>query len=197
MIILFRQEWFQLKTLLIPDRSSTLRKDQWRVRCEISARVKILIQKLAHTLWARSPKPVRKLVVRLTQPSFRATVAVVVALPDRRVLLLHHLFRGRRAWGVPAGFIERGEQPRESAARELREETGIEIDPDELKLLSSVVIRDWIVETGFSIELGNEVEPAVNFELDGYEWADPEHLPDDISPESRTLIERWLGSKVR
>jgi ADP-ribose pyrophosphatase YjhB (NUDIX family) len=37
-------------------------------------------------------------------------------------------------WGAPMGFMEQGETPRMAAARELREETLVEIDPAELSL---------------------------------------------------------------
>lgn len=56
-----------------------------------------------------------------------ATVAVIVA--DGRVLL------GRRGpdvvasgrWGLPGGFVDRGEHPEETLAREVAEETGLSV----------------------------------------------------------------------
>jgi len=37
-------------------------------------------------------------------------------------------------WGMPMGFLEEGETPRVGAARELREETHVDIDPNKLSL---------------------------------------------------------------
>lgn len=40
-------------------------------------------------------------------------------------------------WSVPAGFLEVDEPPRQGAARELREETGLRVDPDTLTLATT------------------------------------------------------------
>lgn len=39
-------------------------------------------------------------------------------------------------WTLPAGFVEERERPEEAAARELREETKGEVDPDKLQLFA-------------------------------------------------------------
>ena len=39
--------------------------------------------------------------------------------PDGRLLLLEHRFRVPLPWGLPGGFIKRGEEPAEALAREL------------------------------------------------------------------------------
>lgn len=64
-------------------------------------------------------------------------VASVVVHDGREVLL------GKRdvdphsgQWGVPGGNLEHDEHPAAGAARELREETGVRVDPDDLTLFT-------------------------------------------------------------
>jgi 8-oxo-dGTP pyrophosphatase MutT (NUDIX family) len=49
--------------------------------------------------------------------------------PDRILLLRQPSHRG---WGLPAGLLKKREHPVVGAARELFEETGVRIDPDDL-----------------------------------------------------------------
>ena len=56
-----------------------------------------------------------------------APAAAVLPLPDERTVLLIRQYRhpARQVlWEIPAGLVEAGESPEETAARELQEETG-------------------------------------------------------------------------
>jgi putative (di)nucleoside polyphosphate hydrolase len=55
-------------------------------------------------------------------------VSCGVLVTDGRRLLLGHATRSPR-WDIPKGLAEAGEEPAQTAARELREETGLEIEP--------------------------------------------------------------------
>lgn len=44
------------------------------------------------------------------------------------VLLFHHTYRRDYEWGLPGGWMKRGEVPEEALARELLEETGFQIE---------------------------------------------------------------------
>lgn len=70
----------------------------------------------------------RRAVIRLTQPNFTVSAAVVVVDKTGRILLLNHILRPASGWGPPGGFLNVGEQPHQAAAREVFEETGLKVN---------------------------------------------------------------------
>ena len=66
--------------------------------------------------------------------------AVVAVWLNGRVLAFQQSYRGNMSW--PGGGIRRGEEPREAARRELREELGLEVGPDDLVVAREMVV-DW------------------------------------------------------
>ncbi len=60
--------------------------------------------------------------------------SVLLFHPDGRILLLqraHHKPFGSK-WGLPCGKLNDGETPIDGAIRELREETGLHLNPEDL-----------------------------------------------------------------
>lgn len=68
----------------------------------------------------------------------RGGISVAVWVGDRVLLVQHSYKVGLR---IPSGAIEAGEQHASTAARELREETGIRVDPKELHLVMTIPSR--------------------------------------------------------
>src|SRR6266403_3322626 len=87
-----------------------------------------MLQDLVGAIWRRIPGRLKYRAVRFTQARFTVTAGAVVSDDAGRVLLLHHRFRPGSGWGIPGGFVQRGEQPDEALRRELREEVGLEIE---------------------------------------------------------------------
>ena len=56
--------------------------------------------------------------------------AAVIILADSQVLLMHRYKHGREYYIVPGGGVEPGETLEQAALREIKEETGLEIELD-------------------------------------------------------------------
>jgi ADP-ribose pyrophosphatase YjhB (NUDIX family) len=120
--------------------------------------------------------------------SVPATQALVEL--DGRVLL------GRRAfdpsaglWDLPGGFLEEGEHPLDGLRRELREETGLEIEPTEFFGIwieeytgRKVLALTWLVR----VVAG---EPEAADDLVELRWFGPDELPAPDELAFETFVE--------
>ena len=153
-----------------------------------------MLKRLLAVVWVNTPGFVRRWGVRLTQPRFTVTAGAVISDERGRVLLLRHVFRKGSGWGIPGGFLARGEQPDEAVRRELREETGLPLEEVELAFVRTLA-RPHQVEVIFRCRMqaaalaGRED----SLEIDRAEWFERDALPEGIGDDQRRLIARALG----
>jgi 8-oxo-dGTP pyrophosphatase MutT (NUDIX family) len=105
----------------------------------------------------------------------------VVATAGGRVLLIHrHRFiTDSTGWEIPAGRVEKGEEPIEAARRETLEETGWR--PGPLSMLFSYFPSIGLMDQRFNVFLADGAErvgePADSGESDRVEWMAISELP--------------------
>lgn len=146
-------------------------------------------------LWRAVPARVRRAGVWLTQPRFTVTAGAVVRDERGRVLLLRHVLRKGSGWGIPGGFLRAGEQPEEAVRREVREETGLELEAVELAFVRTLsVARQVEVIFRASMRAGAIARLERSFEVDGAEWFAPAELPEGLGRDQRRLISRALAA---
>jgi 8-oxo-dGTP diphosphatase len=149
-----------------------------------------MLRGLLGFLWRKAPKAVRRWGVRITQPRFQVTAGAVVTNEEGRVLLLKHIFRPGSGWGIPGGFLEKNEQPEEAIRRELREETGLELESCEIAFIRSLrnISR---IEIIYRCHARGEAAPR-DYEIKSAEWFALDRLPSELSRDQRLLIGRAL-----
>jgi 8-oxo-dGTP diphosphatase len=105
--------------------------------------------------------------------------AGVLVLQKGRVLLVRRIMEPKRGlWTLPAGFVDADEDPEEAAAREVYEETGLNVEIDGLLDViygkehpngaSIVILYKGKVKSG-KLQAGDDVDAA--------DFFDPVHLP--------------------
>ena len=156
-----------------------------------------MLKGLLSGLWRGSPRFVKRAGVWLTQTRFAVTAGAVVSDERGRVLLLRHVLRKGSGWGIPGGFLNADEQPEEAVRRELREETGLELDTVELLLVRSLDGARQI-EIIFRCTMAAAALAGLekNFEIDRAEWFARDALPPGLPAAQRRLIDQALGARA-
>jgi 8-oxo-dGTP diphosphatase len=150
-----------------------------------------MLKRLLGAIWKNAPKRIRRLSVWFMEPRFTVTTGAVVIDDNGRLLLLKHAFRGGSGWGIPGGFMEKGEHPDEAVRRELREEVGLEVE-----LLGIAFARTFKrpqqVELIYLCHPLGSAAPK-NYEIERAEWFDLKNLPKNLGQDQRLIINRVLS----
>lgn len=118
-------------------------------------------------------------------------VFTVVFDDQKRILLGHR--RDMDLWDLPGGGMDHGELPNETAIREAKEETGIDIEVDQLLgVFTHPEPQAKQISFGF---LGHAAggEPTPNDEADDVRFFAVDELPQNISPRKQAMIKFALN----
>ncbi|MDI1242857.1 MAG: NUDIX hydrolase [bacterium] len=143
-------------------------------------------------LWLALPPGLRRFVLRRVQTTFTVSAAAVVVNIERKVLVLHHVLRPNTGWGLPGGFVDAGEQPHIAIARELMEETGIEITDIKMLHLKTLGRHVEILFAAKAIEEGK----ILSSEIDHLGWYAFDEIPERLPMDQRLTIERVLKGEI-
>lgn len=141
-------------------------------------------------IWKILPRGVRARLSRTLQATFTVSAAGIITNESGEVLLLNHLLRPDSGWGIPGGFINKGEQPEAAFRREIREETGLELRDVSL---NRVRTRGRHMEIFFTASgVGNA---AVNSrEILELNWFPIDAMPPEMSLDQQFLVRKVLGT---
>jgi 8-oxo-dGTP pyrophosphatase MutT (NUDIX family) len=138
------------------------------------------------------------------EPNSIVPAAVACVSDDQGRLLLEHRVDNDR-WALPGGTIEFGESIEQTVVREVREETGLDVEVTGLVGIytdprSRIAYSDGEVRQQFTLSfrcklLGGELKP----DSEGHElrWVSPGDLDDlSIHPAMRRRIDHYLEDRA-
>ncbi len=161
------------------------------------------LRKLGYALFYSLPTAARRQLVRLVMVKYIVGAVALVtdseaATPGRMLLLRQPPGMG---WSLPAGLLRRGEAPIVGCARELAEETGLVLTPDDLTPASPTAVvhsRGRWVDVVFEASVPASTTPL---RVDGAEvleaaWHQLDNLPPLTPPTARLLSYYGIGPYV-
>jgi ADP-ribose pyrophosphatase YjhB (NUDIX family) len=135
------------------------------------------------------------------RPLILVGVLVMIFDENHNLLLQHRT--DENTWDFPGGFMELGESTEETARREVREETGLEIG--EMTLFKIFAGKEFFYtcpngDQVFSVSpvyVTNDIYGALQH--DGYEGSEVrffsiDDLPSEMLPQGRVIIESFIKS---
>lgn len=148
-----------------------------------------MLYQWAGAVWRKLPRFVRYTILGIVEPKFLVTAGALVVNEAGHLLLLKHVFHVGSGWGVPGGFIEKGEMPATALERELREEISLSVT--DIRLVYARTLRHpQQVELVFACRPTGNVG-ALSHEIERAEWFAPDALP-PLAASQRALIQHAL-----
>ena len=151
-----------------------------------------VVRRVALRTFRALPRPLRILAVRIIAPG-HTTGALCFLERDGRILLLrqHH----RRGWTLPGGLLNRGENAATAVVREVREETGLDIEVG-FPFTTLVEPGSRRIDILYHVAVAGDVDVVVSGEAVGGEWLTVTEagVVDEQTRGSLVAFELWRSS---
>lgn len=153
----------------------------------------IKFKRLALKIWKWLPLPPRCRwnIAWILRQKFRVAVAAVILDNEGRLLLCEHSYRGYYPWGIPGGDLKVGEKPEDGVRREVREETGYEVEVVRPLVLYNAREYPHVSLIFHCRILSGSFRP--NLEITSIRFFAPGELPERILPSERSLLAQALS----
>ncbi|NDU75086.1 NUDIX domain-containing protein [Actinomadura sp. DSM 109109] len=143
---------------------------------------------LAAPVWRRLSGPAQWRVARFRHRTFLVYAGGIVQDGEGRILLLRHrLWPAYRAWGLPGGYVNAGERLEDGVAREVREETALEVEVTAPPLHVASGFRHR-VEAYYAARVTGGGLTLDATEILEARWWPLDALPDEMSPRLRAVL---------
>jgi 8-oxo-dGTP diphosphatase len=145
-------------------------------------------KRLLLRIWRDVPFPgwLRRVFLRVLNPSFMVGAMALIQDEQGRILLLEHTYRRETPWGLPGGWLRHAESPEEGLAREVLEETGLRASVDAL------LAADFHGRAQLDLLYRCTLEPGAYHTTDetsGHRWIAPPDLP-ELLPNQQHLLRK-------
>lgn len=124
-------------------------------------------------------------------PHTALAAGVLLQRKDGRIFLVRRSGTGDHGgdWALPGGMVDRGEEPQMAAARELHEETGLNVDPARLEFLHVDLHGDGEADfLTYRHEFTGEFEPKLDSEATASGWFDRDNLPSPMHHQCTRML---------
>lgn len=147
-------------------------------------------------MWKKLTGSLQWRLLWLTNPKFIIGVTGAVFDSSGRVLLLQHRYWSGYPWGLPSGYVNRGESAEDGLIREVREETGLAISDVRVAWIrSGYQLRIEVYCVGFCAD--SRITGVDAVEIKSARFVDIDDLPEQLRPRHRELILHGRQEKDR
>lgn len=126
---------------------------------------------------------------------FEIRVYGIILDDEGKVMLCHS--KDRDLWVLPGGGMEKGEAPWQTVVREVKEETGLDIEVERLAGVYSKIDRDQVMFVFVCRSIGGEIKFSPDDEVDKISYFHHQGLPENMLPVQAERLRNFFADKDR